>query len=172
MKVNKATGALASLAVIAILAGCSAAPTNTPTPTPTPTPTMTREEQQLEDAKARVVREWEVLDRLLTDPTSDISDLDPLMGGDALRELQILLNGLRDVRHVQQGRTVVLVQSAVAREGGWVVTSCIDRSSARIVDETGTPENPAPAPRTLQEDTLAMQGDDLKIVTTKVIALC
>lgn len=170
MKVNKATGALASLAVIAILAGCSAAPTNTPTPTPTPT--LTREEQQLEDAKARVVLKWETLDRLLTDPTSDISDLDPLMGGDSLQELQVVLREVRGIRHVQQGSTVVLVQSAVAREGGWVVTSCIDRSSARIVDETGTPRTPAPDPRTLQEDTLAMQGDDLKIVTTKVIALC
>ena len=139
----KAVGAIMAAALIG---GCTAAPTNSPTPTgpspsqsqsptETPTPTLSPEDQKLEDAKARVVLLWQTLDGLLLDSSKSINELDTLASGEALSSLQVMLTTVRQRGQVQVGATKIPSQSAVAKDDGWVVTSCVDRSDPILTDK-------------------------------------
>ena len=176
----KAVGAIMAAALIG---GCTAAPTNSPTPTgpsqssspsPTVTPTLTLspEDQKLEDAKARVVLLWQTLDGLLIDSSKSINELDTLASGEALSSLQLMLTTVRQRGQVQVGATKIPSQSAVAKDDGWVVTSCVDRSDAILTDKAGQPVTPAPQPRLSHESTVQLVGGNLQITKDEVLGSC
>ena len=176
----KAVGAIMAAALIG---GCSAAPTNSPTPTgpsqsvsqspsATPTPTLSPEDQKLEDAKARVVLLWQTLDGLLVDSSKSINELDTLASGEALSSLQVMLTTVRQRGQVQVGATKIPSQSAVAKDDGWVVTSCVDRSDATLTDKDGQPVTPAPQPRLSHESTVQLVGANLQITKDEVLGSC
>jgi len=169
---------LAAVAVLAalLIGGCTGAPANSPSPTslvppPTVTPSLTAEDQKLEDAKARVVLLWKTLDELLIDPSRSINELDPMVGGDALTSLQLMITQTEQAGEVQVGNSVVASQSAVTQGDTWLVSSCIDRSGATFV-KSGTTVTPSPAPRLSHEDTLALVGGYLKVTVDKVLGPC
>lgn len=176
----KAVGAIMAAALIG---GCTAAPANSPTPTGpsqspsqsptvTPTPTLRPEDQKLEDAKARVVTLWQTLDGLLLDPSKSINELDALASGEALSSLQVMLTTVRQRGQVQDGATKIPSQSAVAKDDGWVVTSCVDRSDAILTDKDGQPVTPAPQPRLSHESTVQLVGANLQITKDEVLGSC
>ena len=172
---------LAAVAVLAalLIGGCTGAPANIPSPTsvvPSPTvtatPSLSAEDQKLADAKARVVLLWKTLDGLLVDPGRSINELDPLASGDALSSLQVMLTTLRQRGQVQVGSTIIPTQSALAQGDGWVVTSCIDRSGAKLTDKQGQPVTPAPEPRISHRSTLQMVGPNLEVTKDEVLGSC
>ncbi|SHI30395.1 hypothetical protein SAMN02745244_00055 [Tessaracoccus bendigoensis DSM 12906] len=174
----KAVGAVMAAALIG---GCTAAPTNSPTPTgpsqssspsPTVTPTLSPEDQKLEDAKTRVVLLWQTLDGLLVDSSKSINELDTLASGEALSSLQVMLTTVRERGQVQVGATRIPSQSAVAKDDGWVVTSCVDRSDAILTDKAGQPVTPAPQPRLSHESTVQLVGANLQITKDEVLGSC
>ena len=176
----KAVGAIMAAALIG---GCTAAPTNSPTPTGpsqspsqsptvTPTPTLSPEDQELEDAKARVVLLWQTLDGLLVDSSKSINELDTLVSGEALSSLQVMLTTVRQRGQVQVGATKIPSQSALAKDDGWVVTSCVDRSEAILTDKAGQPVTPAPQPRLSHESTVQLVGANLQITKDEVLGSC
>lgn len=176
----KAVGAIMAAALIG---GCTAAPTNSPTPTGpsqssspsptvTPTPTLSPEDQKLADAKARVVLLWQTLDGLLLDSSKSINELDTLASGEALSSLQVMLTTVRQRGQVQVGATKIPSQSAVAKDDGWVVTSCVDRSDAILTDKAGQPVTPAPQPRLSHESTVQLVGGNLQITKDEVLGSC
>ena len=174
----KAVGAIMAAALIG---GCTAAPTNSPTPTGpsqspsptvTPSPSLSPEDQKLEDAKARVVLLWQTLDGLLVDSSRSINELDTLASGEALSSLQVMLTTVRQRGQVQVGATKIPSQSAVAKDDGWVVTSCVDRSDALLTDKAGQPVTPAPQPRLSHESTVQLVGGNLQITKDEVLGSC
>ena len=176
----KAAGAIMAAALIG---GCTAAPTNSPTttgpsqssspsPSVTPTPTLSPEDQKLADAKARVVLLWQTLDGLLLDSSKSINELDTLASGEALSSLQVMLTTVRQRGQVQVGATKIPSQSAVAKDDGWVVTSCVDRSDAILTDKAGQPVTPAPQPRLSHESTVQLVGANLQITKDEVLGSC
>lgn len=172
----KAVGAILAAA---LMGGCTPASTPSPTPMPpsatptvTATPTLSPEEQQLADAKARVVLLWETLDELLTDPTMSINELDTLASGEALSSLQVMLTTVRQREQVQVGRTTIPSQSALLKGDAWVVTSCVDRSDAKLTDKAGQPVTPAPEPRLSHQSTVQVVGSTLQITDDQVLGSC
>lgn len=170
---------VATVLVAALMGGCTAPPVTTPSPTPTapsptttPTPKLSPEEQKLQDAKARVVLLWQTLDGLLTDPNRSINELDPFASGEALSSLQILVTRVRQRGQVQVGTTKIASQSAVAKGDGWVVTSCVDRSEAKLTDQSGTPVSPVPEPRLSHQSTVQVVGSALAVVQEEVLGSC
>ncbi len=139
--------------------------------TATNTPSLSLEDQKLVDSKARVVLLWQTIDKLLTDPTSSMNQLDPLVGGDALTSLQLMITRTGQAGEVQVGKTVVTDQSAVASGDTWIVNSCIDRSGATFV-KSGQPVSASPSPRLSHQDTLAIIGGYLKVTEDKVVGPC
>lgn len=171
--------ALGVIVAAALLGGCTAPSGPTPTPTPTSatptataTPTLSPEEQQLADAKARVALLWETLDGLLIDPNRSINELDTLASGEALSSLQVMLTTVRQRGEVQVGRTAIPSQSALAKRDAWVVTSCVDRSNAKLTDKGGVPVTPAPEPRLSHQSTVRAVGSSLQITDDQVLGSC
>ncbi len=174
-----AAKAVGALVAAALLGGCTTAPApsasptvTTPSPTATPTPTLSLEEQKLEDAKARVVLLWKTLDGLLIDPTKSINELDTLASGEALSSLQIMLTTVRQRGQVQVGTTRIPTQSALAKGDGWVVTSCVDRTDAKLTDKSGQPVTPAPQPRLSHQSTVQRVGANLQVTQDEVLGSC
>ena len=176
-----ATKAVGAIIAAALIGGCTATPTSSPTPTGpsqspsptvTPTPTLSPEDQKLEDAKARVVLLWQTLDGLLVDSSKSINELDTLASGEALSSLQVMLTTVRQRGQVQVGATKIPSQSAVAKDDGWVVTSCVDRSDAILTDKAGQPVTPAPQPRLSHESTVQLVGANLQITKDEVLGSC
>ena len=176
-----ATKAVGAIMAAALIGGCTATPTTSPTPTGpsqspsltvTPTPTLSPEDQKLEDAKARVVLLWKTLDGLLIDSSKSINELDTLASGEALSSLQVMLTTVRQRGQVQVGATKIPSQSAVAKDDGWVVTSCVDRSDAILTDKAGQPVTPAPQPRLSHESTLQLVGANLQVAKDEVLGSC
>ena len=178
-----AARAVGAIMAAALIGGCTAAPTNSPTPTGpspsqsqsptvTPTPTLSPEDQELEDAKARVVLLWQTLDGLLVDSSKSINELDTLASGEALSSLQVMLTTVRQRGQVQVGATKIPSQSAVPKDDGWVVTSCVDRSHAILTDKDGQPVTPAPQPRLSHESTVQLVGANLQITKDEVLGSC
>ncbi len=172
---------LAATAVVAamLIGGCSGAPASTPSPTSvlsssavTATPSLSVEDQKLEASKARVVLLWTTLDGLLVDPSKSINELDSLASGDALSSLQIMLTTVRQRGQVQVGSTTIPTQSAVTQGDGWIVTSCIDRSGAKLTDKNGQPVTPAPEPRISHRSTLQTVGPNLEVTKDEVLGSC
>jgi hypothetical protein len=172
---------LAATAVLTalLLAGCTGAPASTPSPTSVPpspaataAPSLSVEDQKLEDSKARVVLLWKTLDGLLVDPSKSINELDTLASGDALSSLQIMLTTVRQRGQVQVGSTTIPTQSAVTQGDGWVVTSCVDRSGAKLTDKSGQPVTPAPEPRISHRSTLQTVGPNLEVTKDEVLGSC
>jgi hypothetical protein len=172
---------LAACAVVIAMAvgGCaSAAPASSPTsatpsssPTATTTPSVS-EDQKLEDSKARVVLLWKTLDGLLSDPTKSINELDTLASGDALSSLQVMLTTLRQRGQVQVGSTTIAEQSAVTQGDGWVVTSCVDRSEAKLTEKNGQAVTPVPQPRLSHRNALQLVGANLEVTKDEVLGSC
>lgn len=176
--VKRAAG-LGVVVAMMLVGGCTAPTTTTPSPTvPTPSPTVTTtpslspEEQKLQAAQARVVLLWETLDGLLIDPTKSINELDTLASGDALSSLQVMLTTVRQRGQVQVGRTTITSQSALAKGDGWVVTSCVDRSAAKLTGKDGQPVTPAPEPRLSHRSTVQMVASQLQITQDEVLGSC
>lgn len=174
-----AAKAVGALVAAALLGGCTTAPApsasptvTTPSPTATPTPTLSLEEQKLEEAKARVVLLWKTLDGLLIDPTKSINELDTLASGEALSSLQIMLTTVRQRGQVQVGTTRIPTQSALAKGDGWVVTSCVDRTDAKLTDKSGQPVTPAPQPRLSHQSTVQRVGANLQVTQDEVLGSC
>ena len=176
-----ATKAVGAIMAAALIGGCTATPTTSPTPTGpsqspsptvTPTPTLSPEDQKLEDAKARVVLLWQTLDGLLVDSSRSINELDTLASGEALSSLQVMLTTVRQRGQVQVGATKIPSQSAVAKDDGWVVTSCVDRSDAILTDKAGQPVTPAPQPRLSHESTVQLVGANLQVTKDEVLGSC
>ena len=178
-----AARAVGAIMAAALIGGCTAAPTNSPTPTGpsqspsqsptvTPTPTLSPEDQKVEDAKARVGLLWKTLDGLLIDSSKSINELDTLASGEALSSLQVMLTTVRQRGQVQVGATKIPSQSAVAKDDGWVVTSCVDRSDAILTDKAGQPVTPAPQPRLSHESTVQLVGANLQITKDEVLGSC
>jgi len=170
---------LAAVAVLAamLIGGCTGAPASTPSPTsvvpsPRATPSLSAEDQKLEDAKARVVLLWKTLDGLLVDPSKSINELDPLASGDALSSLQVMLTTVRQRGQVQVGSTTIPTQSALSQGDGWVVTSCIDRSGAKLTEKNGQPVTPSPEPRISHRSTLQTVGSNLEVTKDEVLGSC
>ena len=176
-----ATKAVGAIIAAALIGGCTATPTTSPTPTGpsqspsptvTPTPTLSPGDQKLEDAKARVVLLWQTLDGLLVDSSRSINELDTLASGEALSSLQVMLTTVRQRGQVQVGATKIPSQSALAKGDGWVVTSCVDRSEAILMDKDGQPVTPAPQPRLSHESTVQLVGANLQITKDEVLGSC
>lgn len=175
---EKAVGAFMT---VVLLSACTATPADSPSPAPpsptesatvTPTRTLSPEDQKLEDAKARVVLLWQTLDGLLVDSSKSINELDILASGEALSSLQVMLTTVRQRGQVQVGATKIPSQSAVAKDDGWVVTSCVDRSDAILTDKAGQPVTPAPQPRLSHESTVQLVGANLQITKDEVLGSC
>jgi len=173
-----AAWAAGAVVVAALIGGCTGAPANSPSPmSPVPSPTVTAtslsaEDQKLEDSKARVVLLWKTVDGLLIDPSKSINELDTLASGDALSSLQVMLTTVRQRGQVQVGSTTIPTQSALAKGDGWVVTSCIDRSGAKLTDKAGQPVTPAPQPRISHQSTLQTVGSNLEVTKDEVLGSC
>ena len=174
-----AAKAVGAFVAAALLFGCTATPGTspstpaaTPPPTATPTPSLSPEDQRLEDAKARVVLLWRTLDGLLVDPSKSINELDTLASGEALSSLQVMLTTVRQRGQVQVGSTKIPTQSALAKGGGWVVTSCVDRSEAKLTDKAGQPVTPAPQPRLSHQSTVQVVGSRLEVTQDEVLGSC
>lgn len=172
---------LAAGAVLAAfsIGGCTGAPATSPSPTtvvssPTMsvTPSLSPADQKLEDSKARVVVLWKTLDGLLVDPNRSINELDNLASGEALSSLQVMLTTVRQRGQVQVGSTKVATQSALAQGDGWVVTSCIDRTGAKLTEKSGQPVTPAPEPRISHRSTLQAIGTNLEVTKDEVLGSC
>lgn len=171
--------AIGVIVAAALIAGCTGPDVVSPTPIPTTatptmtaTPTLSPEDQQLEDAKARVVLLWKTLDGLLTDPTKSINELDTLASGEALSSLQLMLTTVRQREQVQVGSTKIPTQSALAKGDAWIVTSCVDRSEAKLTDKSGQPVTPAPEPRLSHQSTVELVDSRLEVTQDEVLGSC
>ena len=176
--VKRAAG-LGVVVAMMLVGGCTSGPGGTPTApasstsaTATATPTPSQSDQPIEAAKARVVLLWGTLDGLLIDPTKSINELDTLASGEALSSLQVMLTTVRQRGQVQVGRTTITSQSALAKGDGWVVTSCVDRSAAKLTGKDGQPVTPAPEPRLSHRSTVQMVASQLQITQDEVLGSC
>ena len=140
--------AVLALALVPIMAACTATPSTTPSPSVTPTPTVTAPtlspaEQDLANAKQAVVKLWAVVDRLTNDPRASLQDLDTVASGDALEFFRKNLTGYRLEQLTGSGASVVEFMSAEAAGNNaqglrtWTVTACIDTSKTKLVDTSG-----------------------------------
>ena len=173
----KAVGAIMAAALIG---GCTAAPTTSPTPTgpsqsPSPTvtrtPTLSPEDKKLEDDKARVVLLWQTLDGLLVDSSRSINELDILRLGRGAQQPAGDVDHGPPARAGAGRRDEDPSQSAVAKDDGWVVTSCVDRSGAILTDKDRS-AGPRRQPRLSHENTVQMVGGNLQITKDEVLGSC
>ena len=174
-----AARAFGALVAATLVGSCTGTPTTSPSPTVpvsspsvTVTPSLSVEDQKLEESKVRVVLLWKTLDGLLVDPSRSINELDSLASGDALSSLQVMLTTVRQRGQVQVGSTMIPTQSALANGAGWVVTSCIDRTGAKLTEKDGQPVTPAPQPRISHQSTLQMVGANLEVTKDEVLGSC
>ncbi len=140
--------AVLALALVPIMAACTATPSTTPSPSVTPTPTVTAPtlspaEQDLANAKQAVVKLWAVVDRLTNDPQTSLQELDTVATDKALTMFQQNLGKYRAARWIGTGASVVenLEATASGMDGAgrstWTVTACVDGSGTTLVDEGG-----------------------------------
>ncbi len=169
---------LGTIAVL-VLTGCTPSPTSTPSASPTPsniasTPSLSADQQALEDAKARVVEMWQVVDKVLSDKNVPItSSLAPILGDQALDTAQTTAGVNRSRGIVSTGSTIVEIKGAVTQGTSWIVTACVDRSGTSMVDtKTGKPVQ-VPPPRLMHTYTVQRPADGyLRIVTDKLGDTC
>lgn len=155
------------LALVPMMAACSAAPSQSPsasaTPTPTvTTPTLSPAEVDLANAKQAVVELWAVVDRLTNDPQASLQDLDAVASGDALEFFRKNLTGYRLEQLTGSGTSVVELASAEAVGNSpqglrtWTVTACIDTSQTKLVDTSG--KNVTAPPFRFQHRSVVAEG--------------
>lgn len=149
----------------------STAATSTPSPTPTPS---TASEQAAVDA---VVSYLLVLDKLGSDPESDLSELNTVATGQALAQWQHDLMQYRIEGWRKVGEQVpAFVGSAPGSSASqWLVAMCIDISQVDLLDAAGTSvKSQDSPPRVLTEFQVDHQiANDIWYVSTdEVKATC
>lgn len=171
-----------ALALVPMMAACTAAPSPslsdsaTPTPTPTST-TLSPAEQDLANAKQAVVKLWAVVDRLTNDPGSSLQGLDTVASGDALDFFRKNLTGYRLEKLTGSGRSVVELQSAEAAGNNaqglptWTVTACVDTSKTKLVDTSGQSVT-APPYRFQHRWVVVEQSEALHVDEDEVLGTC
>ena len=126
----------------------SASATPTPTTEPSPTPS-TASEQAAVDA---VVLYLHVLDKLGSDPESDLNELNTVATGQALAQLQhnLMQYRIEGWRQVGEQIPTFVESTAGSSAAEWSVTMCIDVSKVEVLDRDGqSVKNPDSAPRLL-----------------------
>ena len=153
---------LLALAVIPLVASCSATteptatqapssatvsspPTSTPslTTSPTPTSAVSASSGGIANAEQAVVTMWATVDRLVNDPRLSLQALDGVTTDGALTLFQQNLGKYRAAQWKGSGSSVVsdlhAVSTGVDAQGdpGWTVTACVDGSKTTLVDQSG-----------------------------------
>lgn len=134
----------------------SALPIPTPSRTPTPTPSTDSERA----AVAAVVAYLGVVDRLASDPDSDLNQLNTVATDQALAQMQHNLMQYRIEGWRQSGEQVPkFVDSTPGGTAAeWSVTMCVDVSGVDVVNREGqSVKNPDSVPRLLT-DFFVQQG--------------
>lgn len=177
-------GALLASVLAAGVTACTPASTSTATPTstvsatPTPTPTsLSPAEQDLDNAKAAVVKLWAVVDKLTNDPKSSIQELDTVASGDVLTMFQENLMTYRAQGWTGTGSAVVEDPTAVLAGTNaqglttWTVTACIDRSHTTLVDSKGKSAQ-LPPYRIAHRSTVVLRSGSFEVDKDQATGTC
>ena len=151
----------------------SVSATLTPTPSPAPTPSTASEQAAVDT----VVSYLEVLDKLGSDPESDLNELNTVATGQALAQWQHDLMQYRVQGWRKVGRQVpAFVGSTPGSSASqWFVKMCIDISEVDLLDATGTsvksPDNPSRVLTEFQVDH-QLANDTWYVATDEVKETC
>ena len=146
-----------------------------PAPSKTASPTPSAGEQNLREAEAAVFRFWRVIDRLSSDPDSDLTQLTTVSRGSVAAQWAKNINQDRYDRVRSTGN--VVVRNATAKPSKqrnvFDVTACIDVSKVNVTDKDGKSVVPADRPDRVGYD-YAVEMDRQKwyVVKEKVNGTC
>lgn len=151
----------------------SASATPTPTTEPSPTPS-TASEQAAVDA---VVLYLHVLDKLGSDPESDLNELNTVATGQALVQWQhdLMQYRIEGWRKVGEQVPAFVGSTPGSSASQWLVAMCIDISEVDLRDAAGVSvKNPDSPPRVLTEFQVDHQitNDTWYVATDEVKATC
>lgn len=186
MAIARCISNTALVSVLAMLAGCTPAPTpaNTASASTSAPPaasasatTLSPAEQDLQDAKQAVVKLWQVVDRLTNDPRTTLQDLDTVASGEALEFFRKNLASYRLERLTGSGDSVIEVQAVQAAGNNdqglaiWKVTACVDASKTKLVDSAG--KNVSAPPYRIQHRSVVVQRtQSLLVDQDEVLGTC
>ena len=174
-----------ALSLVAGLGSCSEADSHpgisvtpvasSPAPSRTASPTPSVNEQNLREAEAAVFRFWRVIDRLSSDPDSDLTQLTTVSRGSVAAQWSRNINQYRFDRVKAEGR--VDVREVVAKESKkdnlYKVTACIDASNVNLVDKNGKSVVPPEGPRRVSYDyTVEQDQQKWYVIKEKVTETC
>jgi hypothetical protein len=148
---------------------------SSPAPSRTASPTPSADEQNLREAEAAVLRFWRVIDRLSSDPDSDLTELTTVSRGSVAAQWSRNINQYRFDRVKAEGR--VDVRDVVARQSKkddlYKVIACIDASNVNLVDKNGKSVVPPEAPRRVFYDyTVEQDQQKWYVIKEKVTETC
>ena len=174
------------LIIVAHIAGCTDAdpqPNRSPippassaaSPVATPAPTPSQVEPELRQAEHAVVRFWEVIDNLSTDPKTDLTRLTTVARGRVAAQWARNINqdrydGLRSTGEV-------VVRDALAKRSKntnrYLVTACIDVGKVKVVDKDGESVVPSDRPPRVSYDyTVLRDGKRWFVIKEKATGTC
>jgi hypothetical protein len=146
-----------------------------PAPSRTASRTPSAGEQNLREAERAVFRFWRVIDRLSSDPDSDLTELTTVSRGSVAAQWSRNINQYRFDRVKAEGR--VDVRDVVAKQSKtddlYKVTACIDASNVNLVDKNGKSVVPPEGPRRVSYDyTVEQDQQKWYVIKEKVMETC
>jgi len=147
----------------------SAAPSKPASPTPS------ADEQNLREAEAAISRFWRVIDRLSSDPDSNLTQLTTVSRGSVAAQWSRNINQYRFDRVKAEGRVDVreVVAKQSKKDNLYKVTACIDASNVNLVDKNGKSVVPPEGPRRVSYDyTVEQDQQKWYVIKEKVTETC
>ena len=173
------------LSLVAGLGSCSEADSqpgisvtpvaSSPAPSRTAFPTPSAGEQNLREAERAVSRFWRVIDRLSSDPDSDLTELTTVSRGSVAAQWSRNINQYRFDRVKAEGRVDVreVVAKQSKKDNLYKVTACIDASNVNLVDKNGKSVVPPEGPRRVSYDyTVEQDQQKWYVIKEKVTETC
>jgi hypothetical protein len=174
-----------ALSLVAGLGSCSEADSqpgisvtpvaSSPAPSRTAAPTPSADEQNVREAEAAVFRFWRVIDRLSSDPDSDLTQLTTVSRGSVAAQWSRNINQYRFDRVKAEGRVDVreVVAKQSKKDNLYKVTACIDASNVNLVDKNGKSVVPPEGPRRVSYDyTVEQDQQKWYVIKEKVTETC
>lgn len=142
-------------------------PPTTPTLTVTPTPTFSAVQRPAADA---VVRFFDVLNRVASDPTVPLDELHQVATGELVDERLRIYFHYRQVGVSQVGDVIFAVRSVAGDQAPFMVDVCVDIRESDLRDKDGnsvvSPESP---PLVLHRVTVERYGDQFRVVADEPV---
>jgi hypothetical protein len=148
---------------------------SSPAPSRTASPTPSADEQNLREAEAAISRFWRVIDRLSSDPDSDLTQLTTVSRGSVAAQWSRNINQYRFDRVKAEGRVDVreVVAKQSKKDNLYKVTACIDASNVNLVDKNGKSVVPPEGPRRVSYDyTVEQDQQKWYVIKEKVTETC